>query len=184
MRKIKILLFLSLFGSYIFTYADFDKKIEDTCRTYNVEASKKCMWVLKAQMRFETWYLKKVRNNNLFNFRSPWIKKIWRENFWVIWINNWYLVFSDKTKSIEFAVNRFYLYDVNDSIEKIVDDFCTAPKNIKKNYVQLIKEYVGKEYTEKKYFTTFLCRLFNNNFKNANKQQSSKMIYRGFNFSK
>lgn len=147
----KILIFLSLLGSYFFTYANeeiFDEKIERFCKSHelsNIETSKKCMWVLKAQMRFETWYLEKVSNNNLFNFRSPAIKKIWTEKYWVIELNNLYLVFSDKTKSIEFAVNRFFIFDVNDDIKKIVDDFCDATPKVKENYIYLINDFIWKE---------------------------------------
>ena len=147
----KILIFLSLLGSYFFTFANeeiFDEKIERFCKSHelsNIETSKKCMWVLKAQYRMETWYLKKVRNNNLFNFRSNWIKKIWREKFGVTELNNSYLVFSDLTKSIEFAVNRFFIFDVNDDIKKIVDDFCDASPKVKENYIYLINDFIWKE---------------------------------------
>jgi hypothetical protein len=84
------------------------------------ENYKRCYWILKGIYRFETWNLKSYVWNNIFNFRSPTIKKEWKEKFWVIEIRWWFLVFVNKTSSIRFAVNHFYKYNYRKSVKQII----------------------------------------------------------------
>lgn len=119
-----------------------DEKIDKFCLAHEkanwqaftwVLNSTRCRNILKPIYRFETGQLKSYVWNNIFNFRSPTIKKIWTEKYGVTEIRWWFLVFPDRTKSIEFAVDRFYLYDYRKTIEQIIAWWCMY--NLKWKYV-------------------------------------------------
>lgn len=129
-------------------YTVLDQKIEKFCKLHQeannknfwVENYKRCISIWQAQIRFETINCKSYVWNNCFNFRSPWIKKEWQEKFWVNNIRWWFLVFPDKTNSIKFWVNRYYIYDQKKTIRQIVEDF-TFTKEHRNNYTLFVKEY-------------------------------------------
>jgi len=114
-----------------------DKKINKFCdlywKWYTKAEIKKCKWSAKAVYRFETWNLKSYVWQNIFNFRSPTIKKERSEKYGVIDIRWWFLVFKDKTNSIKFYVQRFYKYDRRKTVTQIVSWWCYY--NLKKRYV-------------------------------------------------
>lgn len=153
------------------TYADewdekhiLDIKIEKFCKLHELSSEiyfeedmwTRCSLILQAIYRFETWNLKSYVWNNIFNFRSPWIKKAWKDNYWVNEIRWWFLVFPDKTNSIKFAVDRFYRIDRYKTISQVIWWWCyVSPVDNKKkcfswytftewhhnNYISFVKEY-------------------------------------------
>ena len=143
-------LFLLLLFITPTTFANdvLDQKIDKFCKShkfanelnYWVENYKRCILIWQAQLKYEAYSCSKVVWNNCFNFKSPGIKKSWYTDFWVYWIKRQYLLFPDKTKSIEFWVNRYYLYDRKKTIRQIVEDF-TATKEHWSWYSLYIKTY-------------------------------------------
>lgn len=116
----------------------------------------RCTLILQATYRFETWNLKSYVWNNIFNFRSPAIKKIWTENYWVKNIRWWFLVFPDKTNWIKFAVDRYYKFDRYKTIKQIIGwwyycspitkwcgniQWFTYTEWDKYNYISYVKKY-------------------------------------------
>ena len=93
----------------------------------------RCSCILQAQYRFETWHLKFLRNNNLFNFKSNKIKKEWKNISWIS--ENWYLIFENTFNSVDFAVNRYYNFDYNRNTREIVKVFTW---NYNENYINYI----------------------------------------------
>lgn len=115
----------------------------------------RCTSILQSIYRFETWNLKSYTWNNIFNFKAPNCRKEWVEKYWCV-IKNWFLTFPDKTKSIEFAVDRYYKYDVYKTINQIIAwwyycspvtwwcweiNWFTHTKEDHKNYVYFVKKY-------------------------------------------
>ena len=125
-----------------------DQKIEKFCKSHHlanelnywIESYKRCILIWQAQFRYEAYSCNKIVWNNCFNFKSKGIKKSWYTDFWVYWIKKWYLLFPDKTNSIKFWVNRYYLYDKKKTIRQIVEDF-TATKEHWSWYSLYIKTY-------------------------------------------
>lgn len=142
-----------------------DKKIDKFCLAHEKAdvviftwstSWQRCANILKPIYRYETWHLKSYVWNNIFNFRSPKIKKIWTEKYGVKEIRWWFLVFPDRTKSIEFAVDRFYLYDYRKTIKQIIAWWCyynthwkyvcfnwyTLTSSHWENYINYIKNFI------------------------------------------
>lgn len=116
----------------------------------------RCIKILQWIYRFETDFLRAYNNKNIFNFRSPKLKKQWKKEFWAIWVNNWFIVFDNEYNSIRFAVDRFYKYDKYKTITQIISWWCyiSPVDNIKKcfwwftltkehwtNYIFFMKKY-------------------------------------------
>lgn len=151
-------MFLLLLGSYFLMWKAnanenkkqiLDNKIEKFCNlhkeaddlVYWYKSSTRCTLIWQAQIRFETKQctLWSANKNNCF-----WLK---REEF---------LSFNDKTKSIEFWVNRYYKYDKYKTIHQIIYWWCyispkdkqykcfngyTYTKEHQKTYYKFVKEY-------------------------------------------
>lgn len=145
-----------------------DEKIDKFCNSHELATQEYFTWttngercanILKPIYIFETWNLKSYVWNNIFNFRSPSIKKIWTEKYGVEEIRWWFLVFPDKTKSIQFAVDRFYLYDYRKTIDQIISGWCYHNKHWKyvcfkgytlteqhhESYINFIKNFIWKK---------------------------------------
>lgn len=141
-----------------------DSKIKRFCWEHELsdelyfeeDMNTRCTLILQGIYRFETWNLKSYVWNNIFNFRSPAIKKQWKEKYWVNEIRWWFLVFPDKTNSIKFAVDRFYRVDRYKTIKMIVWWWCyispvdskkkcfpwyTFTEEHKNNYISYLKNY-------------------------------------------
>lgn len=114
-----------------------DKKINKFCdlywKWYTQKQIKRCKGSAKAIYVFETWNLRSYVWHNIFNFRSPIIKKERSEKYWVIDIRWWFLVFRDKTNAIKFYCQRYYKYDFRKNTKQIVSGWCYY--NLKKKYV-------------------------------------------------
>jgi len=148
----------------------YDEKIKKFCLQHNNSKEllfgkqdgsnwKRCYLILQAQMRFETWNLKKVNNYNLFNFRAPTCKKQWIKDYWCSPTRSRFLKFADNTNSIKFAVDRYYKYDYRKTIAQIVWWGCyynlqskyvcfewfTHTKEHQNNYTKYIKNYFNKK---------------------------------------
>lgn len=123
-----VLIVLLLISSEIVYWKEenkiLDKKINKFCdlywKWYTPKQIKRCKWSAKAIYVFETWNLRSYVWQNIFNFRSPTIKKERSEKYWVISIRWWFLVFKDKTSSIKFYVQRYYKYDFRKTTKQIV----------------------------------------------------------------
>lgn len=141
-----------------------DSKIKRFCNEHKLSKEvyfedsmwDRCRLMLQGIYRFETWNLRSYVWNNIFNFRSPAIKKEWREKYWVSKIKNWFLVFPDRTNSIKFAVDRFYRIDRYKTIRMIIAWWCyispvdskkkcfpwyTFTEEHKDNYISYLKNY-------------------------------------------
>lgn len=118
----------------------------------------RCTAILQAIYRFETWHLKSYQWNNIFNFKAPTCRKEWIDKYWCE-VKNWFLRFPDKTKGIEFAIDRYYKYDVYKTIWQIIGGwyYCspvswwcwninwyTHTKEDQPYYIDFVKKYFNK----------------------------------------
>ena len=147
----RLLLLLFFITPTTFASDVLDQKIEKFCKIHPlanelnfwIENYKRCILIWQAQFRFEAYSCTKIVWNNCFNFQSIWIKKSWNNDFWVYWIKKRFLLFKDKTNSIKFYVNRYYLYDTKKTIRQVVEDF-TMTKSHRDWYIKFIKNYYSK----------------------------------------
>jgi len=157
------------------TYADeeqindiLDNKIKKFCWLHKLadelyfeeDMKTRCTLILQAIYRFETWNLKSYTWNNIFNFRSPWLKSNREEKYKITWIKWWFLIFEDKTNCIKFAVDRFYKYDRYKTISQVISWWCyISPVDNKKKCFQW---YTFTEWHQKNY-TFFVKEYYKNN---------------------